>query len=133
MAKRLKRWALATSIVAGLVFVLAGTLRDVWLWAYVGVWTAASAYALLGMDEELAKERFRPPTAGADGVAMGFLRLFALSHLVVGALDAGRWHLTPAVPSFHFWEKDGHSLILPSASAIAVRSDISVRKMSKPE
>ncbi len=100
MAKRLKRWALATSIVAGLVFVLAGTLRDVWLWAYVGVWTAASAYALLGMDEELAKERFRPPTAGADGVAMGFLRLFALSHLVVGALDAGRWHLTPAVPSF---------------------------------
>lgn len=100
MAKRLKRWALATSIVAGLVFVLAGTLRDVWLWAYVGVWTAASAYALLGMDEELAKERFRPPTAGADGVAMGFLRLFALSHLVVGALDAGRWHLTPPVPSF---------------------------------
>ena len=57
MTKRLKRWALATSIVAGLVFVLAGTLRDVWLWAYVGVWAAASAYALLGMDEELAKER----------------------------------------------------------------------------
>jgi protein-S-isoprenylcysteine O-methyltransferase Ste14 len=98
MARRLGRWAVATSIVAGLVFVLAGTLRDVWLWAYVGVWTAASAYALLGMDEELAKERFRPPTAGADGIAMGFLRLFALSHLVVGALDAGRWHLTSMPP-----------------------------------
>lgn len=100
MRKRLGRWAFATSIVAGLVFVLAGTLRDVWLWAYVGVWTAASAYALLGMDEELAKERFRPPTAGADGIAMGFLRLFALSHVVVGALDAGRWHLTSPVPPF---------------------------------
>jgi protein-S-isoprenylcysteine O-methyltransferase Ste14 len=99
MAKRLKRWALATSIVAGLVFVLAGTLRDVWLWAYVGVWAAASAYALLGMDEELAKERFRPPTAGADGIAMHFLRAAALSHLVIGALDAGRWHLNSPLPA----------------------------------
>jgi protein-S-isoprenylcysteine O-methyltransferase Ste14 len=98
MAKRLKRWALATSIVAALVFVLAGTLRDVWLWAYVGVWAAASAYALLGMDEELAKERFRPPTAGADGIAIRFLRAAALSHLVIGALDTGRWHLNSPLP-----------------------------------
>ena len=41
MAKRLGRWVFATSIVAGLVFVLAGTFRDAWLWAYVGVWAAA--------------------------------------------------------------------------------------------
>ena len=100
MARRLGRWVFATSIVAGLVLLLAGTFRDAWLWAYVGVWAAATAYALLGMDEELAKERFRPPTAGADAIAIGFLRLFALSHLVVGALDGGRWHLTAPVPPF---------------------------------
>jgi protein-S-isoprenylcysteine O-methyltransferase Ste14 len=99
MAKRFGRWAFATFIVAILVFALAGTLRDAWLWAYVGVWSTASAYALLGMDEELAKERFRPPTAGADGVAMRFLRVAALSHLIVGALDAGRWHLNSPLPA----------------------------------
>src|SRR4051812_7367205 len=93
MAKRLRRWAFATSLVGGLVLVLAGTIRDPWLWAYIGVWAAATAYALLGLDEDLAKERFRPPTAGADGVAMRFLRGAALSHIVIGALDAGRWHL----------------------------------------
>jgi protein-S-isoprenylcysteine O-methyltransferase Ste14 len=54
---------------------------------------------MLGLDEDLAKERFRPPTAGADRIAVRFLRALALAHLVIGALDAGRWHLTPAMPS----------------------------------
>lgn len=98
MANRFKRWALATSIVAGLVFVLAGTVRDPWLWAYVGVWSVMAAYAMLGMNEDLAKERFRPPTAGADRIAVRFLRALALAHLVIGALDAGRWHLTAPLP-----------------------------------
>lgn len=99
MAKRLKRWAVATSLIGGLVFVLAGTWRDPWLWAYVGVWAVTTAYAVLGLDDELAEERFRPPTQGADKIAVGFLRLFALAHIIVGALDAGRWHLSPPVPA----------------------------------
>jgi protein-S-isoprenylcysteine O-methyltransferase Ste14 len=98
MAKRVGRWAFATAIVAVLVFVPAGTLRDPWLWAYVAVWSAGSAYALLGMDEELAKERFRPPTAGADGMALRLLRAAALAHVVIGALDGGRWHLNSPLP-----------------------------------
>jgi protein-S-isoprenylcysteine O-methyltransferase Ste14 len=99
MAKRLKRLGLATLMIAGLLFTLAGTCRDPWLWAYVSVCSAAAAYALLSIDEDLAKERFRPPNAGADRLAVRFLRLVALSHLVVGALDTGRWHLTPPVPA----------------------------------
>jgi len=99
MAKRLKRLGLATLMIAGLLFALAGTWRDPWLWAYVSVCSAAAAYALLSIDEDLAKERFRPPNAGADRLAVRFLRLVALSHLVVGALDTGRWHLTPPVPA----------------------------------
>src|SRR5262245_43958047 len=98
MARRLKRWAFATSLVGGLVFVLAGTWRDPWLWACVGVWAVRAAYARLGLDDELAEERFRPPTQGADKVAVGFIRVFALAHIIVGALDAGRWHLNPPVP-----------------------------------
>jgi len=98
MARRLKRWAIGTSLVGGLVFLLAGTLRDPWLWAYVGVWALTAAYAVLGLDDDLAEERFRPPTQGADKVAVGFLRLFAVAHICLGALDTGRWHLSRPLP-----------------------------------
>src|SRR6476620_5348102 len=98
MSKRLKRWAFATSLVAGVVFLLAGTARDPWLWAYVTVWAVTAAYAVLGLDDDLAEERFRPPTAGADKVPLAFLRLFALAHIILGALDSGRWHLNAPLP-----------------------------------
>lgn len=98
MVKPLKRWLLASGIVTVAVFALAGTWRDPWLWAYAVVWSAAAAYALFSIDEDLARERFDPPTAGADGVALHFVRVVALAHLVVGALDYGRWHLTSPVP-----------------------------------
>src|SRR6185503_10282654 len=99
MSKRLKRWGLATLMVASVIFVLSGTWRDPWLWAYVGVWSASAAYGLLALDEDLARERFRAPTAGADRIAVRILRGVALSHIVVGALDTGRWHLTTSVPA----------------------------------
>jgi len=99
MASRLKLWAIGTSLIATLVFLLAGTWRDPWLWAYVSVWATSAAYAFLGIDDDLAKERFRPPTASADRVGLRLIRLAAVAHLVVGALDTGRWHLTPPMPS----------------------------------
>src|SRR5690349_5235772 len=99
MAKKFKRWALATSLIAGLVLGLAGTWRDPWLWSYIGVWALTAAYAMFSMDEDLARERFRPPTAGADRIALRVIRGVALSHIVVGALDTGRWHLTAPVPA----------------------------------
>ena len=98
MAKRLKRWLLASGIVGVAVFTLAGTWRDPWLWAYTGVWSVAALYAFFSLDDDLARERFHPPTAGADGVALHFVRAAAVAHLVVGALDSGRWHLTPVQP-----------------------------------
>ena len=80
------------------MFALAGTWRDPWLWGYAIVWSTATFYALFTIDEDLARERFHPPVAGADRVALHFIRLMAISHLVVGALDSGRWHLTGPVP-----------------------------------
>jgi len=94
----LKRWLFVSGLVSVAVFALAGTWRDPWLWAYAVVWSAAAFYALFSIDEDLLRERFRPPTAGADGVALHFVRVAALAHLVVGALDSGRWHLTSPVP-----------------------------------
>src|SRR4051794_37212255 len=95
MVKPLQRWLLASVIVLALIFGLAGTWRDPWLWAYVLTCSAATLYAMLSIDEDLARERFHPPTQGADRLALVLVRVVALSHLVVGALDAGRWHLTP--------------------------------------
>lgn len=95
MPKRLIRCSLMTLVVGGGVFGFAGTWRDPWLWAYVVVWSGAACYALLSIDEDLAQERFHPPTAGADGVALHFVRVVALAHLAIGALDSGRWHIAP--------------------------------------
>jgi len=98
MVKRLKRWVLSSGIVTVGLFALAGTWRDPWLWAYALVWSSATVYAMFAMDEDLLQERFHPPTAGADGVALHFVRAAALSHFVVGALDSGRWHVTSVPP-----------------------------------
>jgi protein-S-isoprenylcysteine O-methyltransferase Ste14 len=84
--------------VGGSVMLLAGTWRDPWLCAYVVVWSALLLYAFVSIDERLIQERFHPPTAGADGTALHFVRVAALAHLVVGALDVGRWQLTAPLP-----------------------------------
>jgi len=98
MPKRLARWAAITAVIAGVVFGLSGRWTDPWLWAYVGVFSAAGLYAALVLADDVARERFRPPEAGADRHWLKVARLFALLHLIVGALDAGRFHLT-TVPS----------------------------------
>jgi protein-S-isoprenylcysteine O-methyltransferase Ste14 len=98
MRKRLIRWLLISACVSGVVFGFAGTWRDPWLWTYALVWSALVLYAMFSIDEDLAQERFHPPTAGADRVALHWVRALALAHIVVGALDAGRWHLTAPVP-----------------------------------
>jgi protein-S-isoprenylcysteine O-methyltransferase Ste14 len=99
MRKRLRRWSLTSLSVGGGIFLLAGTWRDPWLWSYAVVWSALVLYATFSIDEDLAHERFHPPTPGADGVALHFVRIAALAHIVIGALDVGRWHLTASVPA----------------------------------
>ncbi len=92
--RRLGRWALATIIVGAGLFALAGTWRDPWLWALVVVFSAVALHALTSIDEDLARERFNPPSQGADRLSLRMIRIIALAHLVVGALDGGRWHWT---------------------------------------
>ena len=92
MARRLARWALAVMLVGGIVLLVSGQWRDPWLWAYVGCWAGVSLYALLSIDDDLARERFAPPEPGADRLPLRAIRLIALAHLIVGALDAGRFH-----------------------------------------
>jgi protein-S-isoprenylcysteine O-methyltransferase Ste14 len=98
MRKRLTLWGLAVSAITVFVFTLAGSWRDPWLWAYAAVWAATTLYGIAGIDNDLARERFRPPEKSADHVALTFVRILALGHVVIGALDGGRWHLAPVPP-----------------------------------
>jgi protein-S-isoprenylcysteine O-methyltransferase Ste14 len=92
--KRLARWVGVCVVLTTGIFSLAGRWLDPWLWAYVAVLWGAGLYATLCLDDDLARERFRPPDKGADGSALKLIRFIALAHLIVGALDVGRWHLT---------------------------------------
>jgi protein-S-isoprenylcysteine O-methyltransferase Ste14 len=94
MAKRMKRFTIALLCFGTVLFLLEGRL-DTWLALYLGAWAIFALYAFASIDEDLAKERFHPPEPGADRLPLRAIRVIAIIHLVVGALDAGRWHLAP--------------------------------------
>jgi protein-S-isoprenylcysteine O-methyltransferase Ste14 len=98
-SRRLVRWAMVTLSLAIVLFALAGQWRNPWLWAYVGVFSAAALYPTFTIDDDLAKERFRPPDSGADRIPLLFIRMVALAQVLLGALDGGRWQLT-TVPAW---------------------------------
>src|SRR5829696_285948 len=97
MKARLIRCLLVVGALTAILTVLEGRF-DVYLALYCGVWAVFGILGMVSMDDDLARERFRPPEPGADRLALRAIRLSALAHLVIGALDAGRWHLAP-VPS----------------------------------
>jgi protein-S-isoprenylcysteine O-methyltransferase Ste14 len=99
MARKLKRWSIGVFLVGAIVMVLGNGWTDPWLWAYVGTWALVSLYALVAIDDDLAKERFSPPEPGEDRLPLVVVRLAALGHLIIGALDGGRLHLAPVAPS----------------------------------
>jgi protein-S-isoprenylcysteine O-methyltransferase Ste14 len=89
------RW-LAGTICFGLaIFVIAGTWTDPWLWTYWCVLGAVGLAGRLAISDELWRERSRPPDPGADARALRVIRLAALAHVVIGALDTGRWQIAP--------------------------------------
>jgi protein-S-isoprenylcysteine O-methyltransferase Ste14 len=90
--KRLLRFLLFTALCAAAIFALAGTWRDPWLWSYLGVWVVIGTTAMSCISDDLARERYRPPSAGADRISLRMIRLIALAHLVVGVLDGTRFH-----------------------------------------
>jgi protein-S-isoprenylcysteine O-methyltransferase Ste14 len=97
--KRVVRLVVITAALAAILFALAGTWRDPWLWAYIGVFMVIGIVAMLSISSDLARERFRPPSPGADRVALRLIRLVAVAHLVVGVLDESRFHWTHVPPA----------------------------------
>jgi len=82
-------------VAAVVTFGLSGKWLDPWLWSWLLIWSAGFAYAISSIGDDLARERYAPPEQSADRVALHFIRLVSLGHIVVGALDTGRWHLFP--------------------------------------
>ena len=92
MAKRLMRFGIVLLVLTTVLVVLKGRF-DMWLALYLGGWSIFGLYAMVSIDDDLARERFTPPEPGADRLPLRAIRLIALAHLVIGTLDAGRWHL----------------------------------------
>jgi len=89
------RFAIGLAVI-GTVFVVVGDRRDPFLWAYLGLFAALALYALLSIDDDLAKERFTPPTSGADGLSLRQVRLIAAAHILAGVLDSRfKWTSVP--------------------------------------
>ena len=93
------RWFLVSTVLGGAVMTLAGEWRSPYLWVFAIGISAIFLYAsLLVLDDDLAQERFRPPSSGADAVALRWIRLSALAAFLIAPLDGGRLHWGPAVP-----------------------------------
>lgn len=98
MWRNLVRWILFSVPLGCAVLALSAGWKDPWMWAYVAALSACSFYGVMSIAPDLARERMHPPTHGADARALLAIRILGFAHLVVGALDAGRWHLAPRVP-----------------------------------
>jgi protein-S-isoprenylcysteine O-methyltransferase Ste14 len=100
LGKRIVRWALASFILGGVLMSLAGQWTSPYLWGFSAGFSAVFLYASLAvLDDDLAQERFNPPSSGADAVALTFIRVFAVAAFLWAPLDSGRLHWTAEVPS----------------------------------
>jgi protein-S-isoprenylcysteine O-methyltransferase Ste14 len=90
---RFVRWLIASVVIGGAIMGLAGQWTSPYLWSFVVGLSALLFYAtLVVLDDDLARERFRPPSPGADAVALRWIRLSAVAALVLAPLDSGRLH-----------------------------------------
>lgn len=91
------RWALAMGIAIPVVLFV-GDHRDPFLWIYAAVVALLTLYGMIGMGEDLARERFTPPSPGADRLSLRVIRLVALAHLLVALADSRfGWTHVPAL------------------------------------
>jgi protein-S-isoprenylcysteine O-methyltransferase Ste14 len=77
---------------------LSGDWTSPFLWAFALGFSALVFYALFTITSDLGRERFHPPTAGHDPIALRLVRLTALATLITAPLDSGRFHWSPPLP-----------------------------------
>jgi protein-S-isoprenylcysteine O-methyltransferase Ste14 len=97
MLTKTRRWMLFSVVFGGGLLGLSGEWTSALLWTYLAGVSAVFFYALISLDPELAKERFHPPTRGADGPMLRWVRITAIATLLVAPLDR-RFHWSAPVP-----------------------------------
>jgi protein-S-isoprenylcysteine O-methyltransferase Ste14 len=80
------------AILAGLFVSCAGRWDLPWFWALLGIHTVGMGISMWLMDPELKKERLKLGRRGGNDRSMrAMIMPFVLLHLVVAALDVGRF------------------------------------------
>jgi len=97
MLTKIRRWILFSVVFGGGLLALSGEWTSVLLWTYLVGVSAVFFYALISLDPELAKERFHPPTRGADGPMLRWVRGTAVATLLIAPLDR-RFHWSAPMP-----------------------------------
>lgn len=96
--RTLGRWAILTGLLAGGVFLAAGTTRIPTLRAYLAAFSALLLLTMLAVDPGLAQERAHPGQGAEDTrvrFAAGFLFIVTVGF---AAIDVGRLHQSDTVP-----------------------------------
>ncbi len=100
LAPRLARWFFSTILFAILLFGLAGHEDLPLLWVYTALWSGLALALIFAIDPDLARERWHPGPGGVDRKLPLVIGPLFLAHLVVAALDVGRFHWSDTVPRF---------------------------------
>jgi len=95
---RLGRWLGFMVLLAASSLVLAGRVDLPMLDAFLVACAVLSLIAILIIDPELVRERWRRGQAGEDPVRLTTIRLLFLSTFVFAFLDVGRLHWSNTVP-----------------------------------
>ncbi len=90
--------AAVTAAIGLVIFLIAGRRDLPLVWAYLGIVAALTMTALVLMDPDLIKERIRPGPGARDRWIIYVIKLLTWTHLIVAALDLGRWELSDTVP-----------------------------------
>lgn len=89
------------AVLGTLLFSVAGSVRIPALWIYLGLLLLGSVANLVGVirqDPALLAERMKPAEKGQDPLLRYLIVLLFAGHLIVAALDAGRFHFSDTVP-----------------------------------
>jgi protein-S-isoprenylcysteine O-methyltransferase Ste14 len=110
LGHKLGRWAIASLVLAAVPMLVAGEFTSVYLWTFGAGCSLIVLYAVQMVSPDLARERYSPPTSGADGIWLLGFRLITLVTLVFALFDSGRWHWSP--PMSASWRIAGLAVFL---------------------
>ena len=109
------------------LFGIAGRIGLPIYWGYLIIVGMASVVGFAVIDPGLIRERMRPGPGGKDFITVYLGKLVLTAHLVVSALDVGRFHFSDAIP---VWAQVGGLLLLSGGLYLTLASMASNRYFS---